>query len=113
MADVVAKVRARRGWGSCIQMLPDRAAGHAELADKQEPRYPGRAVRAGRSGLQGGNGGRAAVGQEVAAPGRLVVLADGGRGCPEHVQGAQEALVRLVLPGDRAVTVPSGPAGLV
>jgi hypothetical protein len=42
-----------------------------------------------------------------------VVLADRGGGAAERVQGAQEAAVGLVLPGDGAVTLPARPAQLV
>src|SRR6266851_4324537 len=66
-----------------------------------------------RLGGQFGRGGGAAVAQELRAPLGLVVFADrrGGRG--QHVQRTQEAAVRLVLPRDRAVSVPARAAQLV
>src|SRR5215472_5085381 len=62
---------------------------------------------------QRGEGRRARVLQELADPDDLVVLADGGGGCAEQVQRAQEAPIRLVLPRDRAMSPPSCPTQLV
>src|SRR5690606_5126789 len=58
-------------------------------------------------------GGGAAGAQDRPAAFGLVVLADGRGGAAEGVQGAQEAAVRLVLPRDGAVPLPSGAAELV
>ena len=55
----------------------------------------------------------AAVAQEGPAAFGLVVLADGGGGAAEGVQGAQEAAVGLVLPRDGPVALPAGAAQLV
>src|SRR6266536_3862352 len=64
-----------------------------------------------RSGAREYGGGlRARVGKELLASPRLIILADAGGRPAEQVQRTQEAAVRLVLPGDRAVTSPSGPA---
>src|SRR5258708_15424164 len=57
--------------------------------------------------------GRAAVAQKLRAAARLVVLPDGCRGYREHVQRAQEAAVRLVLPRDRPLAPSPPPAELV
>src|SRR5258708_29148091 len=57
--------------------------------------------------------GRAAVAQKLRAAARLVVLPDGCRGDREHVQRAQEAAVRLVLPPDRPLALPARLAGLI
>src|SRR5260370_30052195 len=57
--------------------------------------------------------GRAAVAQKLRAAARLVVLPDGCRGDREHVQRAQEAAVRLLLPPGRPLTLPTPPAGLI
>src|ERR1700683_2403364 len=61
---------------------------------------------------RGGRGG-AAVAQELLAAGRLVVLPDGAGRPAQHVQGPQEAPVRLVLPRDGPGAAPAGPAQLV
>src|SRR6266704_7125150 len=58
-------------------------------------------------------GGRAAVPQELRAAFGLVVLADRRGGGAQHVQGAEEAAVRLVLPRHRAVALPARPPQLV
>src|SRR5487761_1486836 len=63
--------------------------------------------------LEDGSGLGAAVMQELSAPGRLVVLPDRLRRLAEHVQGTQEAPVRLMAPRDRPVTAPPGPPKLV
>src|SRR5271166_2444419 len=71
-------------------------------------------LAAGRgSRLEGGYGCSAAVGEELLAAPRLVVLADGRGRNAEHVERAQEPLVGLVLPGNRAVPGPACPAQLV
>src|SRR6185437_16280785 len=77
-----------------------------------------RRCRSGGSGQSGdsrqrGEGSRARVVKELADPDDLVVLSDRGGGGAEQVQRAQESLVRLVLPRDRAVTAPTGSAQLV
>src|ERR1700733_6953664 len=94
-----------RARGSCNQMLPESG-----LAAGSAVRTPS-AVPSGR--LQRDDSGRAAVGQEIGAASGLVVLADGRGGGAQRVQCPQEALVGLVLPGDRAVAVPAGPAELI
>src|SRR4051794_28783716 len=55
----------------------------------------------------------AAVAQELGATLGLVLLADRLGGAGEGVQAAQETPVRLVLPGNGAVALPTGPAQLV
>src|ERR1700753_2306176 len=60
----------------------------------------------------GGRGG-AAVGQKELAADGLLFLVDGVGRLGQHGQGAQEALVGLVLPRHRAVAAPAGPAQLV
>src|ERR1700759_3133262 len=60
----------------------------------------------------GGRGG-AAVGQEELAADGFLFLVDGVGRLGQHGQRAQEALVGLVLPRDRAVAAPAGPAELV
>src|ERR1700743_3920264 len=60
----------------------------------------------------GGRGG-APVGQKRRAADGLLSLVDGVGRLGQHGQGAQEALVGLVLPRHRAVAAPAGPAELV
>src|SRR6476661_775530 len=64
-------------------------------------------------GTQRRRGGGAAVPQELRAALRLVVLADRRGGGTQHVQGAEEAAVGLVLPRHRAVALPARPPQLV
>src|SRR6266571_2846267 len=76
--------------------------------------YRQRAIAGPGSGRPEAVGGRrAALSQEFGTPRGLVLLADRGGGAGEHVQGPQEPAVRLVLPRDRAVSLPAGPAQLV
>src|SRR5579872_2089095 len=71
------------------------------------------ARRSGAAVAQRGRGGGAAVAQELVAARRLVVFADGTGGPAQHGQRAQEAPVRLVLPGNRPVAVPAGTPQLI
>src|SRR4051794_19987553 len=64
----------------------------------------------GDDSAQGLGGRRGGVLQELGAALVLLLLADRLRGAGEGVQGAQEATVRLVLPGDRAVALPTASA---
>src|SRR6185369_16793159 len=64
-------------------------------------------------GTQRRGGGGAAVPQELRAALRLAVLADRRGGGAQHVQGAEEAAVGLVLPRHRAVALPARPPQLV
>src|SRR5450631_3191483 len=89
--------------GRCVGEVPPRGRGAHEGGSGGSP--PGSAQ------LLRGFG--AAVGQELAAACRLVVLTDRGGGGPEHVQGPEEAAVGLVRPGHRAVAAPARPAKLV
>src|SRR5260370_37843091 len=60
-----------------------------------------RAPRSRAAAAQGGSGCGTAVAEELVAALGLVVFADGAGGPAQHVQRAQEAPVRLVLPGNR------------
>src|SRR5580704_16505521 len=77
------------------------------------PPAPGLLVAPGQLGGQRGRRRGAAVLQELRAPGGLVVLADRGGRLAQYVQAAQETAVRLVLPRDRAVSLPARAAQLV
>src|SRR5689334_13661634 len=66
-----------------------------------------------RSGCENLAGRGTAVPQERPAAVGLILLTDRGGGAGQRVQRTQEAAVRLVLPGDRAMALPAGPAQLV
>src|ERR1700758_1620376 len=75
--------------------------------------FPLTAEPAGESGSERSHGRRAGVSQELLTADRLVVLTDRGGGHAQHVQGAQEALIRLVLPWNRPVPAPASPSQLI
>src|SRR5260370_36431552 len=71
------------------------------------PRPSSRAPRSRAAAAQGGSGCGTAVAEELVAALGLVVFADGAGRPAQHVQRAQEAPGRLVLPGDRTRAAPA------